>query len=1127
MLKIYINNEEVVANNDFTINKHMLNTPSVILNNVCPKEWKENKDYSSFYHPQDYSKCKIQDETYIPAEPGTYTTINGTATIQNVSASKLQEVLQLDGDTTQETTTGKNLYKCDKKYSWTSSADTWYFINGVSGAYGSNIGTKTELKAPIENGKTYTISFDLSGTTNATQIVYGDEANIVRIGTDTGHISRTFTSTQNGYAILRVKVGQGNQVSFSNIMLEESPNETTYEPYTNGASPNPTYPQPINVVSGRQTFTTVGKNLFDKDNVISGKRLAQNGTLTDVSANINFTSAFIKVEPNTNYIRNTTIASAYTRVCFYSSNNESSFISYVDTIGFLTPSNCQYIRFCEYLSNLDTTMLEKGSTATEYEAYTGQSYEINLGKNLLNLNSLTKTEINGITYTPVFEDNKLQYININGTATATSVYQPITFTTTTNNILNGCFGGSSSTYKMDFWVSGTTYVNYNNENTQLPNNSLGTFRVVVYSGKTVNNVKLYPMISKGGGEYSPYKTPIELCKTRTAQDHIFKAINGDSVYDNLSQETKDTLTYGSWYKDGKVGKVVLNGTQTIYGINTDATNTTRISYDNIVDGTPNDINIFCNRFTGKIIWNIDEEGIYVHNKVIAFRVNKTTGGTTVSTINNFLANNNVVLYYKLATPTYTEITDSELIEQLNSIELIEGLNNVSISSPYLTAPIYIHYNFVNAETLVDLLFCGVVKNSGKISLNPREPHLTTLQILDFKDFLSSGELDGFVIYQKTILEAIQMVIGNIQDYGFVLGNVNILNPNEVIGAYSTKDKTAYDVFNYLADITQSRWTTRLIDENTVAIDFYDPTLMVEGTAIDYTQSYFENNLIDNMSYNYGSNNYRNKQVMTSNQVYSNISQAQTMVANGYQTQFPTEQPIGKINSITANNIPMTFSTFNEKDMGYVADFYYNPGDNYIESDDLRSTGEIIVIDYVAIVEGRQIITNPLEIDRIKDSTGRKGIVSRYETRNDATTSTELQKIGESYIKYKGTPEIVLTIDSRKNLWEVGQRVQFNAPIDELETEYMVRTKKINYIVSIDTLFYTYELVSSFNSETEINYFDNQRAKSKGNIGEGEYISRNIDIESSANIIFYDTDMTEVQITGDNTLNSILNSPFED
>ena len=139
-----------------------------------------------------------------------------------------------------------------------------------------------------------------------------------------------------------------------------------------------------------------------------------------------------------------------------------------------------------------------------------------------------------------------------------------------------------------------------------------------------------------------------------------------------------------------------------------------------------------------------------------------------------------------------------------------------------------------------------------------------------------------------------MVIANIQDYGFILlGNVNILNPTDIIGAYSTKDKTAYDVFNYIADITQSRWTTRLIDENHVAIDFYDPTLMIEGTPINYTQTFFEDNLIDDMTYSYGSNNYRNKQVMTSSQVYSNISQQQSIVANGYQTQFPTEQPIGK------------------------------------------------------------------------------------------------------------------------------------------------------------------------------------------------------------------------------------------
>ena len=141
----------------------------------------------------------------------------------------------------------------------------------------------------------------------------------------------------------------------------------------------------------------------------------------------------------------------------------------------------------------------------------------------------------------------------------------------------------------------------------------------------------------------------------------------------------------------------------------------------------------------------------------------------------------------------------------------------------------------------ELIFCGIVKNTGNISLNPREPKYCSLQILDFKDFLSNGETLDFVINNKTIVEAIEQVITYVADYGFVLGNINILNGNDVIGAYSTENKTPYDVFQYLADISGARWTTRMVDEDTVAIDFYDPTLMPRADDIEYTQQYFEEN----------------------------------------------------------------------------------------------------------------------------------------------------------------------------------------------------------------------------------------------------------------------------------------------
>lgn len=421
----------------------------------------------------------------------------------------------------------------------------------------------------------------------------------------------------------------------------------------------------------------------------------------------------------------------------------------------------------------------------------------------------------------------------------------------------------------------------------------------------------------------------------------------------------------------------------------------------------------------------------------------------------------------------------------------------------------------------NLLFCGLVKNSGQISLNPRHPHYSTLQILDYKDFLSQGETLDIVIANKTILEAIQQIIDIIAPYGFELGNVDILNGDDIIGAYSTKDKTAYDVFNYLADITQSKWTTRVIDKGQVAIDFYDPTLMPQGTAIQYTQTFFKDNKIDDITYNYGTWNYRNKQVMTSQQVIGNVLQNELITYDGYATQLMTELPIGYIDKITVNGIEKTFTTTDQKDLGITADFYYTISNNYFEKNMIINTGTIIEIYYLPIIEGRQVITNQPEINRVANATGVKGVVARYETRNDAITSTELQKIGQSYIKYKGVPEINLTVKTRSNLWEIGQRVQFNAPINELKTEYMVKRKQINYLVNADTIFYTFELTSSFNSESAINYFDNQRAKANGNIKEGQSISRNEDIETSANIIFYDTTATEISITPNNELQSDL------
>lgn len=442
------------------------------------------------------------------------------------------------------------------------------------------------------------------------------------------------------------------------------------------------------------------------------------------------------------------------------------------------------------------------------------------------------------------------------------------------------------------------------------------------------------------------------------------------------------------------------------------------------------------------------------------------------------------------------------------------------------------YGQMQETITTKLLFSGVVKNTGNINLNPRYPHYCNLEVLDFKTFLSECEQLDFVINNKTVSEAIEQVVQAVSSYGFVVGNINI-NDDTIIGAYSTQEKTPYDVFQYLADISQSRWYTRLVDENTVAIDFYDPTAMQRGRDLDFSNNTFacENN-VEDLSFNYGTYDYRNKQIMLSNQVFGGVDFEETIVADGYNKIFNTTTPIGILKGITVNGSSSTFATNEDKEMGVEADFYYNPGQTQIESNENDGTypaNTIIVVGYTPLVKGRQVISDTTEISRIATQTGRNGTISRYEKRNDVLSSDELELIGNSYLKYKGTPEINLTVVTKDiDLYDIGQIVYFNYPnIEELSKDYMVKSKRTKIINTATdwNIWYTYTLTSNFNSENAINYFDNQRAKSTGNIQAGDYITRNVDIENSCMIIFSNPTATEITIADNNILNAPLNAPF--
>lgn len=410
----------------------------------------------------------------------------------------------------------------------------------------------------------------------------------------------------------------------------------------------------------------------------------------------------------------------------------------------------------------------------------------------------------------------------------------------------------------------------------------------------------------------------------------------------------------------------------------------------------------------------------------------------------------------------------------------------------------------------NVLFSGIVKNSGNINLNPRYPHYATLQLLDYKAFLSEGDTLNYVLESQTVEEAAKKILYNLK--GFMLGTFK--TNNYTIPAYNCNEKTPYDVFEYLAEVTNSIWFTEAVDDELILIHFYNADNLEQADNIEYTQEYFTDHNIEDIKYSYSANDYRNKQVITNDEATANIAQIENIEYTG--NNIKTNYPISYIASIKSGTKNYSFTSDAGKSAGRTASFYYKYNSNEIEVGSNIGTGNIFEITYYPIVTTRQIVFNQDEIDRIAE-TNRDGTITRYEKRTDTNSEEMLSQIAQTYLDFKGIPEITLTVKSYyMDILDIGQKVFFNGPLDDLKTNYLVTDKQIEMTTTADqqVIFYTYKLSSSFNAENAINFFDNQRRKLEGNIEEGEYISRYVDIPSQTNIIFYDLSTQNIDIPND-------------
>ena len=348
---------------------------------VYDSQVEQNTQISDLKEENDYLQSIINQ---MPKVTGEGTNI----TLDNTLEAKLD--IQLKGNASQYTTTGKNIF--DKSNP--------IIINGyirdnqptvVVNSNNSNRIVAVQCKA----NTTYTVQ--KTGGNRFSLITYNSlisengeyvVTNFVRGTTDGSPepASQTISTGNDTYLYVHLFDNVNNvnlQEILATIQIEEGSSATTFEEYTGGMpSPNPDYPQEIEVVTGENVVKVEGKNLFNKNSGIDYRKFYTNTGEIGTDNDTFIQTIYISVNSNTRY----TISgyySDYFRICEYDKNK--NFIqrdlsdNTTTSFSIITTAQTKYVRISCFNRNLSSLQFEQGSTATPYEAYKGQNYPINLG----------------------------------------------------------------------------------------------------------------------------------------------------------------------------------------------------------------------------------------------------------------------------------------------------------------------------------------------------------------------------------------------------------------------------------------------------------------------------------------------------------------------------------------------------------------------------------------------------------------------------------------------------------------------------------------------------------------------------------------------------------------------------
>jgi len=598
--------------------------------------------------------------------------------------------IDLKGNTSQYSTTGKQLFDKTQNYIYTNTVGTWtitqldtglrlktshvssgnpfvaYLIKDLTNLVGKTVRFKTNFEVNGNRKARYIMGLCNSDGSNRTQKATTDVANTTvsftipeLIGSQTylyiGFYSDVITgSTANDY------------IDFTDIIATINNSNMDYEPYTGGiASPNPDYPQDIHVVSGDNSIKVEGKNLFDKDNA---NILTANLSTPTILSSSNAKFFYIPIKSNTTYTISK-IASKRFRVATtidiptvgVSTNQYIDTIDNNTTYTITTNSTAKYLCVYYFLNHtdtlteqeiLDTIQIEYGNQATSYTPYVSQTYPISLG-------AIELCKIGD------YQDfiRKGTGKNLYDGLTTTGSYVNATGEINTSTITSMCRNTNpiptipSESYV--FSINGTALTE--------------TIRVFYYK-------KDHTFINSETTSNGKFTTPSNCYYVNwhsTALKTDYPSGLPNSMIEKGSQVTLyEPYEYkDKWYLYKTINKIVLNGSEDwTYGSNTQAL------YTNLTDyKQEEEITCKCNYYIAQenvtTAYDILDKRVCLRISTTPYLYIKDSTFNNASDFQTWLSTHNTTVYYVLATPTYTEITDNTLIGQLNALEGANSYDN--------------------------------------------------------------------------------------------------------------------------------------------------------------------------------------------------------------------------------------------------------------------------------------------------------------------------------------------------------------------------------------------------------------------------------------------------------------------